>query len=118
MLLQYTRKPSGVKTGCLAAVNVNGIVGIGFSKCKNTDRFDKKLARTIAIERASHIAKSTRFYLCPVSMESDFADMVDRVISYYGEDVTICVPPHPKGSPIASLPARVSGCPSPIMVVN
>lgn len=50
-IIQYTRKPNGQLNGCFVGAQIDGSILIGYSKCSNLDRFNKKFARELATRR-------------------------------------------------------------------
>ena len=54
VLTQYIRHPHNHNqlVGCVVGICWNGEVRVGWSQCNPLDRFDKKLARRIALDRA------------------------------------------------------------------
>ena len=66
-IYRYVRDGHNRKVGIVLAKDVNGRIGVGWSKCKvrgkNPDKFDRDLGLTIARARAEKHARKGREYL-------------------------------------------------------
>lgn len=67
---RYVRTKRGVNHGAIALIEDGGKVGLGISVCHPSDKFDKKVARDIAVQRAQE-----SFGKAPYS----FYELVDNV---------------------------------------
>lgn len=77
-LIQYVKKPSGVKKAVMFARKEGNIVSFGYSLCSKRDTFKKDFGLHVASRRADKQEIDI-----PTSMGQNFKDFVNRAKRYF-----------------------------------
>ena len=82
ILVSYIRDNKGIPHGVIVALKrENGTVGINYSFCRKTDRFNKDIGIKIAMGRALNNNKN--FVLCPHEIYKKMNFIFDRAEKYF-----------------------------------
>jgi hypothetical protein len=82
-LISYSRNKCGDPIGVIVAVPVgdNGYYSIGYSQCRKTDKFSKKMGLDIALGRV--MTKNYVIEDMPTSIRKIFPNFIKRCQKYY-----------------------------------
>jgi len=82
-LIRYTRKSNGQLNGCLVAAKIDGVIHVGFSKCRKTDVFKKAFAKALATRRMQKYSQTDIQSRIPITMANDLERFEARLQRYY-----------------------------------
>ncbi len=82
MLVKYVRD-DGRFIGCVVAIKHDGKIALGFSQCNPKDKFNKRIARDIAIGRAKNSGLTVPSEKYRDLFDEELNFMADRAKKYF-----------------------------------